>query len=199
MPDPSEIDRRIRALVERLNAEPAGVRDAPPPAPATEVPKPRAPAARRSWRFGFGQTLVIFQIPTAIAFVFLVGNPALPWPWILVFVVAIAAVQSGGGLLTAGLELGREQKDPPPAPSLARALLRTLTFPLLIEYAVVPFVADIAATGWLSEWNTNGAFFPVLRSGTAIVLVGVGVPLAIYAVATHRREKRAFNERRAGA
>jgi hypothetical protein len=110
-------------------------------------------------------------------------------------------VQSSGGVLTAALELGREQKDPPPAPSLARAFIRTLTLPLLLLYPVVLLVADLAASTWLSDvgWNSNGAFFPVLFKGTGIELVGLVLPLALYAFATHRREERAFNERRAGA
>jgi hypothetical protein len=202
MPDPSEIEARIRALeaqaaglaaeAQRLRAELAAARGAPP-----------APAKRRSWRFGFARTLLIFNIPTAIAIAFSSGawlqhgDPAL----LGTLVSFVAAVQTIGGLITAGLERRRERKDPPPDPSLARALLRTLTFPLLISHTVVLLAAAFFATfrfGGRSGWDWN-IFFPMLGSSTVIEVLGIVVPLGIYAFATHRREERAFNERRAEA
>jgi hypothetical protein len=206
MPGPSEIEERIRALeaqadglraeAQRLRAELATTRGAPPNAHTT-------PATRRSWRLGFARTLLIFQIPTAISIAFSFVSLLLKADLAVLGILIgfVAGVNSIGGLITAGLELWRERKDPPPDPSLARALFRTLTFPVLLSHTVVLLAAVVAASftlGGGSRWDWKD-FFPVLGVGTGIELVGIVVPLGIYAFATHRREERAFNERRAEA
>jgi hypothetical protein len=213
MTDPREIEALIHALeaqgaglgaeAKRLRAELEAARRTPA-ALARAQREPGAPpktgvraTAPRSWRFGFRRTLIVFNMPTAVAFWLCLLLCAVNGPYVGVAIVVgvAAAVQTLGGLITATLELLREERVPRPGPSFGRALVRTLAFPLIVWQTVVLLAAEVAAS--FRGGSEDSAW--LLRVGIPIELVGIGVPLVIYAFAVYRREVRAFSERRAAA